>query len=147
MNMQEKVSEATKEAGRAAATAVGALGSPGAILSGTAAEKGKGWRTSGGSLVGNTIGALAGGALGSLTGPAGMMAGGLAGASLGGALGAWLSHGEDTPEKKKAKALVLQAEKSKSPAIAKAKIQQAKALKKTASLEYRVSKAVEEFSK
>ena len=83
--------EFEKTSGRTAATVIGALGWPGALLSGTAAEEGKGAQTSGGAFAGNFAGGIAGllAARGRHMGPA--IIGGLGG----GALGAYLAHGKD----------------------------------------------------
>lgn len=83
-----------KVAGRTASTVVGALGSPGALLSGTAAEKGKGWRTTGGSIAGNIVGSIPG----LLARNPGLAVGG---ALAGGATGAYLAHGKDRTRKQR----------------------------------------------
>lgn len=97
------VDELEKLSGQTGAAIVGGLAGP---FAGLAAEKGKGWRTAGGAMLGgiggSTIGALLGAAAG--RGPRGMMArnalsslGGMAGGSFGAAL----AHGKDTKKKRK----------------------------------------------
>ena len=105
--MQGVSDELEKIADRATATGTGAL-SP--ILAGITSEKGKGWRTFGGSM----LGGMAGGALGRAGGQAafgrgtGRAAAGriisqLLGGMAGGAGGAYLAHGKDKPKKTKSK--------------------------------------------
>lgn len=91
--------ELEKIAKRKGATIVGGLFTPAA---GLAAEKGKGWRTTGGALLGgglgHGLGRLAGLGLGG--GPRAEMARALLaglGGTVGGATGAYLAHGPDKP--------------------------------------------------
>lgn len=91
-----KIAEADKEAGRTDATIVGGLFSP---FAGLAAEKGKGWRTTGGALLGDIAGSQVGDMAGrAVGGPVGQIGGATLGRLAGGAGGAYVAHG---PDKKK----------------------------------------------
>ena len=86
-----------KYAGQGAAAAVGTIAP---IFAGLGAEKGKGWKTTGGALLGNLGGGILGGAVGyALTrNPDMIMESARVGGHIGAGVGAYVAHGKNTPE-------------------------------------------------
>lgn len=94
--------EREKLAGRKASALLGALGTPGSIVSGAGADDGKALQTSAGSYAGRELGRRAGRAffkgMGKKHG-SDRIVGNIVGGALGGAAGAYLAHGKNrTPE-------------------------------------------------
>lgn len=97
MDEMKKVAE-----GRIPATIVGGLAGP---LAGLASEKGKGWRTAGGALLGHVTGSTLGSLAGMATkNPLARILLANLGGAAGGAGGAYLAHGKDTLKKAHARA-------------------------------------------
>jgi hypothetical protein len=94
--------EREKLAGRKASALLGALGTPGSIVSGAGADDGKALQTSAGSYAGRELGRKAGRAFFKGKGKkprSGRIVGEILGGALGGAAGAYLGHGVNrTPE-------------------------------------------------